>query len=409
MERRTARMDANHFLGEPRLLIDLDALRTNLRTLRRYVAPEVKLCAVLKANAYGHGAQTVAQAVLAVEARAPFARVDQFAVATFDEALELHDFAKPIMLLRPVENAFVGRQRELIEHAIRSGWTMTLASAAAADDVARIALHAQKRANVQIMVDTGMSRCGVACDGFSNLLERTLHHATLRLTAVATHFANSECHGDPYTADQLRQFNRTLDTYPILESIPKHASNSGAIFFTPRAHFDMVRPGLSLYGVDPTGRPSTDRPLVPIGKLVAPIIAIHDLQIGDSVGYGQSFVAVEPTRVGILAIGYADGYPRSASNRGIVLVDGKPCGVVGRVSMDMTAINLTRCSETVVGDEVTLIDANPLSPASIYPLTRATDMIAYEVFTGLGSRVKRVLVGETITAEADADPASTES
>lgn len=408
MERRDARMDANHFLGEPRLLIDLSALRTNLRTIRRHLAPEVKVCSVLKANAYGHGAQAVAQGLMALEAESPFDRVDQFAVATFEEAHELDEFGKPIMLLRPVENAFVGRQRELIEHAIRAGWTLTLASAAAADDVARLAVHLQKRANVQIMVDTGMSRCGVACDGFSNLLERTLHHATLRLTAVATHFANSECAGDPFTTHQLRQFNRTLDEYPILESVPKHAANSGAIFFTPRAHFDMVRPGLAMYGVDPTGRPSTDRPLVPIGKLVAPILAIHELEVGESVGYGQTFVATEPTRIGIVAIGYADGYPRAASNRGIVLVDGKPCGIVGRVSMDMTAINLTRCPDVVIGDEVTMIDSDALSLASMYALTRATDMIAYEIFTGLGTRVKRSLVGAGLPDDADVE-ASAES
>ncbi len=386
-------MDANHFQGEPHLIIDAAALRTNLRTIRRHVAAEVKVCAVLKADAYGHGAANVARALCAIERENPFLRVDQLAVATIEEAYELRDFAKPLMVLRPIENAFLGRQRELIETAIRAGWTLTLSSAAAADDVARIAMHLQKRAGIQIMLDTGMTRCGVAMIDFANLLERSLHHASLKLEAVATHFANSELPGDPYTADQLRCFNRAINEYPILDSVPKHAANSGGIFFTPRAHFDMVRPGISLYGIDPTGRPSTDRALAPVARLAAPLIAIHDVEAGQTVGYGQSWIAPTRTRVGVLPIGYADGYPRSASNRAIMMIGGKLCGIVGRVSMDMTAINLANVADAVIGDEVTVIDNNPLSAASVYPLSRVADTIPYEVLTRIGPRVKRVLAG----------------
>lgn len=398
-------MDAKHFLGEPRLLISPDALRTNLRTLRRHLAPTVRICAVLKANAYGHGAKVIAQVLRQIETECPFDRVDAFAVATFEEADELRDLDKPVMLLRPVENAFLGRQRELIEHAILNGWILTLRSASAADDIARIAMHLQKRASVQIMVDTGMRRCGVAYDEFAHVLERTLHHPTLRLDGVGTHFANSELSGNPFTLQQLRFFNRLLDGYPILESVPKHAANSGAIFFTPRAHFDLVRPGLSLYGIDPTGHPSVDRPLAPVATLAAPIIAVHDVEVGESVGYGQTFVATEPTRIGIVALGYADGYPRAASNRGVVRVLGHSCGVVGRVSMDMTAVNLTRCPDAGIGDEAVLIDSDPHSPASIYALTRITDQIAYEILTGLGSRIKRVICPTNPTEQTLRDDA----
>lgn len=384
-------MDAN--LGEPRFILDSQALKTNLRTIRRHLAAEVKLCAVLKADAYGHGATLIASAIAAAEAESPFQRVDQFAVATFDEAQQLDGFGKPIMLLRPVENAFLGRQREQIERAIVSGWTITLSRPTAADDVARIAMHLQKRASIQIMIDTGMSRCGVRCDDFAQTLERTLHHASLKLAAVATHFANADVPGDAFTSEQLRSFNRTIDEHPILESVPRHASSSGAIFFTPRAHFDMVRPGIALYGVDPTCRASTDRPLMPVGRLVAPIIAIHDLPAGQSVGYGQTWQSSSAARIAILPIGYADGYPRLASNKAVTMLHGRACGVVGRVSMDMCAIDITRCPEAIVGDDVTVIDSNPLSPASIYALARAADTIPYEILTRVGKRVLRVLTG----------------
>ena len=396
-------MDANHFQGEPHLIIDSAALRTNLRTIRRHVAAEVKVCAVIKADAYGHGASNIAHALVKIERESPFLRVDGFAVATADEAFDLGEFGKPIMILRPIENAFLGRQRGLIEEAIRRGWTITLSSAAAADDVARIAMHMQKRASVQIMLDTGMTRCGVALMEFANLLERSLHHASLKLEAVATHFANSEVAGDPYTAEQLRCFKRTVEEYPILDSVPKHAANSGGIFFAPRAHFDLVRPGISLYGIDPTGRPSVDRALAPVARLVAPLMAVHDVDAGQTVGYGQSWIAPARTRIGILPIGYADGYPRSASNRAVTMIGGKLCGVVGRVSMDMTAINLTNVPDAVIGDEVTVIDSNPLSPASIYPLARIADTIPYELLARIGPRVKRVLTGVEQHDASDVD------
>lgn len=383
-------MDARLTQGEPRLLLDIEALATNLRTLRRTIGATVKLCAVVKADAYGHSAPLIASLIDEIEQAEPFVKIDQYAVATFDEAAAIHEFNKPIMLLRPLENAFLGRQRELIEHAIQSGWTMTLASAAAADDVARIAMHLQKRASVQIMLDTGMSRCGASNAAFDNVLERTLHHASLKLAGISTHFVNSEVGGDPLTSKQLRAFNSAIDRHPILENVPKHAANSGAIFFTPRAHFDVVRPGISLYGIDPVGRPSTDRPLKPVMKWTAPIIAIHDVQPGEGVGYGQAWTAIEPARVAIISVGYADGYPRSTGNRALMMLHDKPCGVVGRVSMDMTAIDVTRVPDATIGDEVTVIDNNPLSPASIYALATIAGTIPYEILTRIGNRVRRV-------------------
>lgn len=384
-------MPDQDFQGEARLVIRPESLATNLRTLRRQLPAEVNLCAVIKANGYGHGANGVAKAIGEIEKADPFLKVDQFAVSTFDEAAALDDFDKPIMLLRPVENGFLGRQRELIEHAIRQGWTMTICSRAAADEIAQFARHLEKPAQVQIMLDTGMVRCGVAINDFANLLERTLHHASLRLNAVATHFASADHPGDPQTAHQVRQFSRTINDHPILESVTKHTCNSGGIFFAPRGHFDMVRAGISLYGVDPTGTPSTDRALAPIGELVAPLIAIHDIEAGQSVGYGQTWRATGAARIGVVAIGYADGYPRQASNRAMVKINDQFCGVVGRVSMDMLTIDLSTVPDAQIGDDVTLIDPNPLSAASIYPLCTIADTIAYEIFTGIGTRVKRVV------------------
>lgn len=391
-------MDANSTTGTTRLLIDARALATNVRTLRRVCSANTQITAVIKADAYGHDARLIAELLTLIEEDGPFTKVDGFAVATVEEAAALGDVTKPVMLLRPIENVFLGRQREALEYAIRRGWTLTLASPAAAADVARVALHLQTRARVQIMLDTGMVRCGCPADQFDALLERTLGHANLKLVGVCTHFVNGEIAGDPTTNRQLRLFDAALRAHPILENIPRHAANSGAIFNAPRSHYDMVRPGLSLYGIDPSGRPNLDRPLAPIMKWTAPIMAIHDLQPGQGVGYNHSWTAQAPAKVALLPVGYADGYPRAASNKAIALLHGVACGVVGRVSMDMLTIDVSRVSDACVGDEVTLIDSDPLSPASIYKLAQATDMIPYEILTGIGARVRRVPIG--VEAEA---------
>lgn len=394
-------MDAKSTAGCPRLLIDARALATNLRVIRRALAASVQVVAVVKADAYGHDARLIARLLTLVEEDEPFCKVDQYAVATPEEAAMLGEVDKPVMLLRPVENVFLGRQRESLEAAILAGWTLTLSSPAAADDVARVALHLNARANVQIMLDTGLVRCGVPGVQFESLLERVLHHASLRLVSVCTHFVHAERGGDPYTRRQLRQFETTLGRYPILDGIPRHAANSGGLFLTPAAHYDAVRPGIALYGIDPTGRPSTDRPLSPVLKWTAPVLALHDVSAGEGVGYGHSWTAPAPGRVALVPVGYADGYPRMASNRAMTLLNGVPCPVVGRVSMDMLTIDVTRAGDVCVGDEVTLIDSDPLSPASLYQLAEAAETIPYEILTRIGPRVARVAVNVEEEALAD--------
>ena len=386
-------MDANSTAGSTRLLIDARSLATNVRTLRRVCQASTQITAVIKADAYGHDARLIAELLDLVDEDGPFTRIDGFAVATAEEAAALGEVTKPVMLLRPIENVFLGSQREALEYAIRHGWTLTLASPAAAADVARVALHLQMRARVQIMLDTGMVRCGCPIDQFDTLLERTLGHANLKLVGVCTHFVNGEVAGDPLTSRQIRLFDNAVTAHAILENIPKHACNSGGVFTAPRAHYDMVRPGLSLYGIDPSRRPSLDRPLAPIMKWTAPVMAIHDVRPGQGVGYNHTWTAQVPSKVALLPVGYADGYPRAASNKAIVMLHGTPCGVVGRVSMDMTMIDVTRVPDVCIGDEVTLVDSDPLSPASLYKLCQATDLIPYEILTGIGARVQRVPIG----------------
>ena len=167
----------------------------------------------------------------------------------------------------------------------------------------------------------------------------------------------------------------------------------------------MVRPGLALYGIDPSGRPSMDRALRPAMKWTAPLVGIGDVPAGATVGYGQAWKADRPTRVGLLPVGYADGYPRCFGGRAVVVVHGRAALVIGRVSMDLTTIDLTDVPHAAMGDEVTLLDSDPLSPASVYQLAKWADTIPYEIFCGIGSRVHRVPVGrEEVPESADPEP-----
>jgi alanine racemase len=391
-------MDAKDALGEPVATISRSALMHNAAVIRRGVGRGVKICAVVKANAYGHDASIVADALANYSSNDfDIPSVDAFAVADLDEAIALPAIPQPVLILRPVENAFVGRQRAKIETAIRNNWWLTVASPTAADDIARIAVATGRRAHLHIMVDTGMNRAGVSIDNLDALLQRIADRSSLRLAGLYTHFSNSEETDSPFTIEQLALF---LDKTDLLVA--------GAIFLTPPSHLDLVRPGLSLYGIDPMGQPSTDRPLRPVMKWTAPLIGIRDIRKGDTVGYNQTWKAEHDTRVGLVPIGYADGYGRLFSNRGVMLIHGCPAPVIGRVSMDFTTLDLSKVPMSSVGDEVIVMDSDPISAASVYKLADWAGTIPYEIFCNIGPRIRRLAVDPTDGQEVAAGVNETE-
>lgn len=390
-----ARMDAKQGLGEPRALVSRSALLHNARLIRRQVGPAVKICAIVKADAYGHGASIVADTLTNFEydgVEPPL--VDAFAVASIDEAALFPATRLPLYIFRPVENAYVGQQREKLEAAIRAGWIVTVCSPSAAEDVARLAVACGKRATVQVMIDTGMNRSGVPAERFGDLLARISTLPALKLAALCTHFACSEEPDNPATAEQFAAFRAVTDhlrkgDHPLFL---RHVANSGAVFFHPRTHLEMVRPGIALYGIDPTCSPSLHRNLKPVLRWTAPLLMIRPLKAGAPVGYGQTWRAPRDTHVGLVPVGYADGYMRSFSSQAHVVVNGRPCPVVGRVSMDLVTLDLGPQPQATVGDEVTLLDSDPLSPASAYALARAAGTIPYELFCRIGPRIPRIAV-----------------
>jgi alanine racemase len=370
----------------------------------------VKICAVVKADAYGHDAQIVVDTLCNFtngDAEPPM--VNCLAVADVDEAAALPACDLPVFVLRPVENAYLGGQRGRLEAAAHHGWVLTLASAAAADDLNRIALAGGQRAGVQIMVNTGMNRAGVDIEEFPELARKILSLPALRLVGVATHFASSDNPRNPFNDEQLARFLRTTqDLCQEQRAGRPHrtAANSGGVFLQPQSWLDMVRPGISIYGIDPTCRPSMDRHLQPAMRWTAPLIGIRDVPAGATVGYGQTWIADKPTRLGLIPIGYGDGYPRSLSNRGIMMIRGQPAKVAGRVSMDLTVIDLSGAAQAALGDEVTVLDSDPLSPASVYRIAEMDGTIPYEIFCRIGQRIKRLAV-EDFSPDAQSRPVGT--
>jgi alanine racemase len=388
-------MDAKQTLGEPRLLISRSALLHNAGLIRRAVSPTTRICAILKANAYGHGSEIVADALCNFSSNgSDLPAVDAIAVASVEEAVSLPDVKIPVIVFRPLENAFVGRQRAKIEEAVRNEWVLTLCSLSGAEDLARIAITAGKRASVQVMVDTGITRGGVEPDRLRDLLRKIDSRPSLQLTGICTHFSNADQPHTTHTLDQLARFRHCTDPFAEIfkGKVLRHAANSAAAFFLPASHMEMVRPGIAIYGIDPTGSPSMQRALRPVMKWTAPLVDVRTVRRGVCVGYGRSWCATRDTQIGLVPVGYADGYPRCYSNRALMLVHGKPAPVVGKVSMDLTTIDLGDSPHAQIGDEVTLLDNDPLSPVSIYNLAKWADTIPYEVFCRIGPRMQRVAI-----------------
>lgn len=397
----TGCMDATTRRGEAHVTISRDAILHNVKVIRSRLRPGTRLCAVVKADAYGHDAHIVADTLCnfsydALEGPA----VDALAVATLEEADSLGPAPVPVHVLRPVEAGSIRDQRQMLLSAVRTGRVLTVVSAPAAADLGRLAAALGRPAAVQIMIDTGHAREGAAPHDVPAVLAAVAAQPALRLAAVCTHLVSSEQPDDPFTAHQLAMFRRIIDNLAPAAPLVRHVANSGGVFLHPESHFDMVRPGISIYGIDPTGRPTAARPLRPAMKWTAPLLMTRRVSRGQSVGYNRTWVAPRDTTLGLVGVGYADGYMRCFSNRAVMIVRGRTAPVVGRVNMDYTTIDLHDVPDAVPGDQVTVMDSDPLSPASVYALAQLADTIPYEILCRIGPRMSRVVL-ESQPAAAD--------
>ncbi|HET8705285.1 MAG TPA: alanine racemase [Pseudomonadales bacterium] len=349
-------------------LIDLAALRHNLNRVRE-LAPKQKVLALVKADAYGHGLIPAARAL---------AGADCLGVAHLDEAFELRDSGvnTPLLIL---EGAFDTRElMQISQQQIR----MVIHSLEQIDmlETTRIS----KPLSVWLKIDTGMNRLGVELKDVALCIERLQSSGKVADITLITHFACSDEPAHPLNKLQLERFLDVSAPY----SFPRSMANSGGILFHPGSHFDWVRPGIILYGASPAGDSDGKKiGLKPVMTVRSEIIAIRQVSAGEPVGYGCHWVAERDSVIGVVAIGYGDGYPRHAENGTPVLVNGKLVPLVGRVSMDMITVDLTDLQQSVkVGDPAVLWgDGLPVEEIAKY-----TDTICYELLCQMTRRVNRV-------------------
>ncbi len=317
--------------------IDLDALRHNYRHARRLGGG--RALAVVKADAYGHGAVRCAQAL--------DGEADGFGVACIEEALELREagIRAPILLL---EGFFEATELALIE---RHGLWTVIASPWQVEALER---HRPGRAwTAWLKLDTGMHRLGLSADEFADAWRRLRALGRVEDMVAMTHFARADELGQPRTSQQLNAFDAALAALP--PGTPASVANSAGLMAWPRARRDWVRPGLMLYGTHMLDAPcAAADALRPVMRLQSRVIAVRELAVGEPIGYGGGFVTDVPTRVGVVAMGYADGYAQYAPMGTPVLVDGARSRLIGRVSMDMLTVDLTAHPHAGVGTPVEL-------------------------------------------------------
>ncbi|MFH1476929.1 MAG: alanine racemase [Verrucomicrobiota bacterium] len=363
------------------------ALRHNVEVLKA-AANGTPICAMVKANAYGHGAVIVAEALSGMG-------LAFWGVAALEEALELrkHGVREPILLLRPLElYEPLGDAEAAIGALLEADIRPTIVSAEGIRLLAKCATQRRKVARVHLKVDTGMGRSGCPANDAVELALLLRASAFIELEGVYSHFACANERVLDFARRQQSLFQKVLNALMAHGvRIPiRHLANSGAIFNLPEARLDMVRPGLALYGYGGKYIRGSER-LRPSLRLEAPVIMTKWIPTGETCGYGCTFTARRKTRIGLLPLGYADGYDRRWSNLGQVGVGNRLIPVIGRVSMDLTILDLTDAPDATVGSPVCVVSDRREDPHSVESMAERLDTIPHEITCTLGPRVERVL------------------
>jgi alanine racemase len=364
--------------------IDLGAVQRNLLRFRQTVGPGVAIFGVVKADAYGHGAVPVAQALEPL--------CNALAVSLVEEGLELRaaGIRAPILVL----GAYYNRHQD---EALAQRLTPVVYDRGDLDRFAAAAARRGRRADVHLKIDTGMSRLGIAVGELEATLTRFGDLPSLRLAGLCTHFASADLPEAGITEEALRRFEtaRTGAARAGFQDLVNHAANSAAAVRFPNARLDAVRPGLALYGA----MPSETVPLPGLEgalSLKTRVMAVHQIPPGTGVSYGGIWRAARPSRIATLPIGYADGYPRHVQGAS-ALVAGRRVPIVGAVCMDMLMIDATDLPEAALGGAVTLIGRDGAEAITVDDLAHWAGTINYEILCGISKRVPRVLFDAAVT------------
>ncbi|MBC8015775.1 MAG: alanine racemase [Sporomusaceae bacterium] len=357
--------------------IDLGAIAYNVGQIRKITAGSTQICAVIKADAYGHGAVEVARTVLQAGA-------DRLAVAIVSEALELRQagFRVPILLLghTPVSQAAI-----VVDHDL----TQTIYSMDLAQALSGAAAAAGKIVNVHIKIDTGMGRIGIRPEDAGEFAEAVSALPGIKIEGVFSHLATADSYDKSFAYEQYQRFMEGLQYIKAKAiHIPiRHLANSAAILDLPQTHLDMVRPGIILYGLWPSDEMDQTLELRPAMKFKAQVGFIKDMAAHTSVSYGRSYFTERPARIATLPVGYADGWSRLLAGKAQVLVRGQRAPLVGRVCMDQCMIDVSNIPGAAEGDEALLFGGADLP---VEEVASFMGTINYEIVCMVGKRVPRL-------------------
>jgi len=360
--------------------INLAALAHNLSRITHYLSPGCETMAVVKANAYGHGAVETAQALARLG-------IGRFAVASLAEGIELRQagLSTPIIVLGAL---FEEQVSDLVAHQL----TPVVSDGRIFPTLVKAALSQPTPYPIHLKVETGMGRLGFSPEELLSLLDNHILRNPLHVEGIMTHLADADGADSAFTERQLGVLRAMLEqirqrrlTIPLV-----HAANSAAIVRFPDAHFSLVRPGIMLYGYHtlPASVPAPD--LKPVLSLRTTVVQLRTIPRGGTVSYNGTFVATRPTRIAVLPIGYADGYSRQLSHRGSVLIQGRRAPIVGLVCMDMIMVDVTDLAPVQVGETATLIGQQGQESIWADEVANWIGTIPYEVLCGIGSRVPRL-------------------
>jgi alanine racemase len=360
--------------------IDHQALRWNLQQIRQRVGSQVKILSMVKANAYGHGAAAVARTLAD-------ARSDAFGVATLEEGIELRQAGVKELIL-VVAGIYEVQLADFFAH----GLTPVVHDLGRLSDLEKAVGGQGATLDVHVKIDTGMGRLGLVAAECENWIGALKDLNAIKIAGVFSHFSHAESVEGDYTQRQLAVFKQVIERLRAEGTRPAllHFANSAATITLPAAYFDMVRPGIMLYGVYPSPMMASQISLKPVLAWKTKILQLKKVPCGTSISYGQTFITQRESLIATLPIGYADGYPRLLSNRGEVLVGGQRAKVAGRVCMDLTMIDVTDIRNVQQGDEVVLLGRQGSAEISADQIAAWANTISYEILTSISARVPRI-------------------
>lgn len=363
--------------------LDKKAILFNLRNISKKIPKLTKICAIIKSNAYGHGLCEIAKVI------SKSSCVKYLGVTAIEEAIILREknVSLPILLfgsIFPVNNI-----KEILKYNI----TPTVSSVLMLKELNKFCEKNNKKINFHLKIDTGMGRIGLLPSGVKRFFDELNIMKNVFLEGIYTHFS-SVVEDKKYTFEQLKIFKQVIaeiKNYTISQKI-LHTANSASTLLYKETYFDMIRPGLILYGLKPMSNADSYIKTLPVLSLKSKVVFLKTLPKGKFISYGKTFMTKKTTKIATVPIGYADGIMRKLSNRGKVLINGIFCNILGRVTMDMIMVDVTKVKNIKIGDEVVFIGRQGKNVIYVEDLAKLCETINYEICTSLSCRIPRILV-----------------